>query len=80
MFIAGYLILYVSLHPRLRLPDYSKYTGDLSYGICIYAYPLQQLLIYLAHGHMQELPNFLLATLLTSCCAYLSWHLVKRKR
>ena len=52
--------------------------GDLSYGIYIYAFPVQQLIIALNQGKY-SLPVCLLLSL---CCAvalaYCSWHLVEK--
>ena len=79
VFPVAYLTLYFGLHPLLRLPDYARYTGDLSYGIYICAWPIQQLLIALSHNRMQHLENFLLATALTLLCAYVSWHLIEAR-
>lgn len=65
---AGYLEV-----PGLRL--YNR-LGDYSYGVYIYAFPIQQLLA--GSGVTQPLQNAVLALLLSTCCAVLSWHLVER--
>jgi peptidoglycan/LPS O-acetylase OafA/YrhL len=51
--------------------------GDFSYGLYLYAFPIQQALVALglAGG---ALGNFLAATLLAGACAALSWHLIER--
>jgi peptidoglycan/LPS O-acetylase OafA/YrhL len=41
-----YLVLYLSFHPRLKLPDLARY-GDFSYGLYLYAFPVTQTWIYL---------------------------------
>jgi peptidoglycan/LPS O-acetylase OafA/YrhL len=56
----------------------SKYTGDISYGTYIYAYPIQQVLIAWLHPEnvlVLMLPSFLLSWL----AGWLSWHLVEQK-
>ncbi|WP_375262445.1 acyltransferase family protein [Palleronia sp.] len=55
--------------PKLRLPDYS-------YGIYIYAFPLQQTAA--AVGVETPLGNIAASFLPTLLCAALSWHLVER--
>lgn len=51
--------------------------GDYSYGIYVYAFPLQGLVVWLA-GPMGPWTNIALAFPLTLTCAVLSWHLVER--
>jgi len=52
--------------------------GDPSYGIYIYAYPIQQLLV-----HLRVAPNwwilFLEASVASVVVGYLSWHLVEHR-
>lgn len=57
---------------------FSKYTGDISYGTYIYAYPIQQVLIAWLHPEnvwALMFPSFLLSWL----AGWLSWHLVEQK-
>lgn len=51
--------------------------GDYSYGLYIYAYPVQQALAYVAVPHYGFLPYFLLSLLLSLPLAVVSWHLVE---
>lgn len=58
--------------------DFSRYTGDISYGTYIYAYPIQQALIVWLHPATiwaLMLPSFLLSWL----AGWLSWHLVEKQ-
>lgn len=51
--------------------------GDFSYGLYLYAFPIQQALVALAIPG-GALGNFALAAALAGCCAALSWHLIER--
>jgi peptidoglycan/LPS O-acetylase OafA/YrhL len=72
----AYLLLFIGrMEPKL-LRGFTKY-GDFSYGIYLYAFPLQQLLV----RHVPDLTPlrlFLLATPPTLLAAVLSWHLVEK--
>ena len=53
--------------------------GDYSYGIYVYAFPVQQLVAYLAgEKGMDPLENMLLSAPVVLLCAILSWYLVER--
>ncbi|HTC18731.1 MAG TPA: acyltransferase [Stellaceae bacterium] len=71
-----YLALYLALHPRLPRFKAARY-GDLSYGLYIYGWPSEQLVIWLQGGHAPWWRVFLPALALASCLAFLSWHLIE---
>lgn len=71
-----YIIIYIAFCPQIRLHNFAK-RGDLSYGIYIYAFPVQQLLTYLFGGKMNEYINFIIAVPVVVLLAFLSWHLVE---
>jgi peptidoglycan/LPS O-acetylase OafA/YrhL len=52
---------------------------DLSYGLFLYGFPVQQMLAYTLGSQMGPWWNFTLATLICACLAYLSWHLVEKR-
>jgi peptidoglycan/LPS O-acetylase OafA/YrhL len=52
-------------------------TGDYSYGVYIYAFPIQQTLVFL-NPRISVERLILLSTLITLVCAVISWHLVER--
>ena len=72
----SYLIAYIGLQPIPKLPLYSR--GDYSYGIYLYAYPLQQLLVLLFPGRFSVIPHFICSTLLVTIVAMISWHGVEK--
>jgi peptidoglycan/LPS O-acetylase OafA/YrhL len=52
--------------------------GDFSYGLYLYAFPIQQALVATIGTAGGALGNFALATLLAGSCAALSWYLIER--
>jgi peptidoglycan/LPS O-acetylase OafA/YrhL len=73
-----YLALYVALHPRLPVIRATRF-GDLSYGLYIFGWPSEQIVIWLLHGHAEWWQVFILATLLAGSLAFLSWHLIEKR-
>jgi peptidoglycan/LPS O-acetylase OafA/YrhL len=53
-------------------------TNDYSYGIYIFAFPIQQTIVTLFHGEMTWWQNALSAYPIVLCVAALSWHFVER--
>jgi len=72
----GYIIAFLGLQPIPKIPLYSR--GDYSYGIYLYAYPLQQLLVLLFPGRFSVVPHFICSTILVTCVAMVSWHCVEK--
>lgn len=71
-----YLTIYLA-HARLgRLSRFGKY-GDFSYGIYIYSFPLQQLLVYWLGATVPIGVFMLLSLTLAIALAALSWHLLE---
>ncbi len=52
--------------------------GDLSYGLYIYAFPMQQLMIWWFHDRLPWVAVLALSLLSTVALAYASWHLVEK--
>jgi len=73
----SYGVIYLSTRRGLVLRQITA-LGDPSYGIYIYAYPIQQLL-----AHLRLAPNewvlFAEATVVSVIVGYLSWHVVERR-
>lgn len=61
-----------------RLNDFGKF-GDYSYGLYIYAYPIQQTLMYFFREVLPVWLFFFLASVVTFVFAYLSWHFVEKR-
>lgn len=52
--------------------------GDFSYGLYIYAFPMQQLTIHLLGAETNQVVLFVLSLAATLLCAVLSWHYVEK--
>ncbi len=74
----GYLILYIGFID-IDLHTVLHPVGDISYGMYIYAFPVQQTLVQLCGDTMSIATFFISATCITSLCALLSWHLVEKR-
>jgi peptidoglycan/LPS O-acetylase OafA/YrhL len=75
-FTLPYLVFYVVYHPRLKLHAFGK-RADLSYGIYLWGWPVEQMLVRLFEPQLNGLLLFLLALPLTSILALASWKLVE---
>jgi peptidoglycan/LPS O-acetylase OafA/YrhL len=53
--------------------------GDLSYGVYIYGFPIQQLVSYFFHTGGKPYLNFLMAIIPTMTLAAVSWHFMERR-
>ena len=72
----AYIVLLLALHPKLRLPSIDRY-GDISYGLYIYAFPVQQSIAHII-PQVKPLNMFMLSTAITIFLAILSWRLVEK--
>jgi peptidoglycan/LPS O-acetylase OafA/YrhL len=74
--LLAYLVLVVAYHPALRWPAFNR-IGDYSYGVYVYAFPIQQTLIARLPG-ISPLHLAALALPLTLALALVSWHALER--
>jgi len=77
-----YILFYLAFHPRLKLHNFGRY-GDMSYGIYLYAWPIQQLVLQhlgggLGKNKVSRLILCAMVLLLTCGMALLSWHAVEK--
>jgi len=71
-----FLIMSIAFHPTRHLSRFGM-IGDYSYGIYIYAFPVQQTVMYFLGGRVPFAAFVLISMLGTVACAVLSWHLVE---
>jgi len=72
-----YLALWLALNPRLPIIPAARF-GDLSYGLYIYGWPVEQSVVWLFGGRIAWWQVFLIALPAAATLAFLSWHLVER--
>lgn len=72
-----YLLLYLAYLPRLRVPLVGP-NLDLSYGLYLYGWPIQQLLVMWLEPSLSMWGLFALTLPLTAVAAYFSWTFVER--
>jgi peptidoglycan/LPS O-acetylase OafA/YrhL len=71
------LIVLLGLNPIKFINNIETKIGDLSYGLYIYSFPIQQTLMYYFKLNFMELMVY---SLIISCAfAYLSWHFIEKK-
>jgi peptidoglycan/LPS O-acetylase OafA/YrhL len=76
--VAGtYLLLWFAFHPRIPWGNFGR-TGDYSYGTYLYAFPVQQTLVYVLGTAMSPWTLFCMAWPITLGFAVLSWHGVEK--
>ncbi len=71
-----YLVLYLAFLPS-RLADFARY-GDFSYGVYIYAFPVQQLVTFVLGGRVDWWVNASVSFPVVVGLAALSWHWVEK--
>ena len=73
----AYILFYVAYIPSGYIRKYNQ-MGDYSYGVYIYAWPVQQSVAALIPG-VSVLSMLLTSTFITFLLAALSWHLLERR-
>lgn len=76
--LGTYLVLYLSFTTDVRWHDAARY-GDFSYGIYLYAYPIQQLIVHAFGRTVDPHLLFALAAPPTAAAGILSWYAVERR-
>jgi peptidoglycan/LPS O-acetylase OafA/YrhL len=73
----GYLTIYFAEAHTRRL-DFLGRAGDLSYGLYIYGWPIEQAVVWATGGRLPWWQVFLLSMALAAAAALLSWHGVEK--
>ena len=77
LFAGSYIVLHLGLGKPWRLTHWTQKT-DISYGIYLYAFPVQQAVAL--HPGLRSSPlSLLISVPVTVTLAFLSWHFLERK-
>ncbi|MBV9828921.1 MAG: acyltransferase [Alphaproteobacteria bacterium] len=74
----SYLTIWLALTPRLRPLPAARY-GDISYGLYIYGWPIEQCVVYASGQTAPWWLVFAISLPVTAAVAFLSWHLVEKR-
>jgi peptidoglycan/LPS O-acetylase OafA/YrhL len=74
----SYLVIYLAVNRRLPVVPAARF-GDLSYGLYIYGWPIEQCVIYFSGGTAPWWEVFLISVALAVPAAFLSWHLIEKR-
>lgn len=72
-----YLVIFFGLYFQPRI-DLKKKIGDLSYGVYLFGFPVQQACVALLAPHLSPTRLTILALAISLICAWISWHLIER--
>jgi peptidoglycan/LPS O-acetylase OafA/YrhL len=75
--VGSYILFYFAFSISFSVKDFAK-SGDFSYGVYMYAWPIQQLVILYFEKHLDITLMFILSMIFTMMCAYLSWHYIEK--
>ena len=73
----SYVVLFIGFIKNSPVENITKY-GDFSYGLYIWAFPVQQILS-LYFSHWNAYVHFFVAAVITFMFAVLSWHLIEKR-
>ncbi|HEY4324707.1 MAG TPA: acyltransferase [Mucilaginibacter sp.] len=77
--LAGsYVLFYLAYHSRFQFHNFAK-RGDYSYGLYLYGWPVQQLIVYFFSKQIGPNQLFFIAFPIILLFAYLSWHIVENR-
>jgi peptidoglycan/LPS O-acetylase OafA/YrhL len=76
--VAGsYLLFHLAFHDKIRCHNFAKH-GDLSYGIYLYGWPIQALVMFYLREYINPYSFFFIALPIAFTAAYCSWHLIEK--
>lgn len=76
-FAFPYLVIYLSFLDISWLRNFSKY-GDFSYGLYIYAFPVQQTIMHFSRNKINIVYFFLISYAITLIFACISWNIIEK--
>ena len=74
----AYLVIWFALSRRIRPIPAARF-GDLSYGLYIYGWPIEQCVVWLSEATAPWWEVFVMSLAIAAPTALLSWHLVEKR-
>lgn len=72
-----YIIIAIAFYKPLPFKTIGKY-GDFSYGLYLYAFPVQQLIVHFSKAELSLFAMVMLSVFFTFPFAFLSWYLIEK--
>lgn len=72
----SYILFHVAFNRRIPLQNWGR-SGDYSYGLYLYAFPVEQLVVQYSHNRIGAVPLLAISFAITMALAYLSWHFLE---
>jgi peptidoglycan/LPS O-acetylase OafA/YrhL len=76
--ITSYAVISFCLSSTPLIRDFGRF-GDISYGVYLYAFPIQQMIAAKLHNSIGFVQSTALALLATYAAAFFSWHLLEKQ-
>jgi peptidoglycan/LPS O-acetylase OafA/YrhL len=73
----AFLTIHLALDPRIPTIKAARF-GDLSYGLYIYGWPVEQTILFLCGGKLTWWQLFAMALPVTAALAFISWHVIEK--
>jgi len=77
LIFGAYLVFYIAFSSKIKFHRFGKF-GDFSYGLYLYAFPIQQTIIWLFGKGMNPYLNFLISFPVTFILSIMSWYLIEK--
>ncbi|HLJ64092.1 MAG TPA: acyltransferase [Stellaceae bacterium] len=74
--LGGYLVIFLAFYRGLPILPAARF-GDLSYGLYLYGWPVEEMVMYLSHGRAPWWAVFALGLLGAGALAFLSWRFIE---
>jgi peptidoglycan/LPS O-acetylase OafA/YrhL len=74
----SYLVFWLAFQKHFALPNFARY-GDFSYGIYLYGFPIQQILVATLGKRLCPWQLFALAAPLSILAGAVSWHVLEKR-
>lgn len=71
-------MFYFAFSKNINLNNFGKF-GDFSYGIYIYGFLIQQLVIMAFGGKISNTLNYIISLPITICIGFISYHLIEKR-